>query len=212
VSKELAFRGVPTVVIERDREVALQAEEKGLPYVLGDATDDATLLEAGVTEAKSLASVLSQDTDNLFVTLSARALKSDLTIITWTHDPKNETKMVFAGAQRVLNTYKTGGRLIVRQLLDPSVTEFIDAISGDMEDLCLEEVELRQGSTLNGRTLRDAPLHGDLNVMILGVKQRERGMVFNPPPDLVPEAGDILVLLGKRNNLKRVEELASGGV
>ena len=130
------------------------------PVVVGDATEEDVLRQAGIDRAKGLITVLPSDADNLFVTLSARTLNPKLTIIARASSPKSETKMLTAGATRVLNPYYSGGRLRVRQLRHPSVTEFIDAIHDpSAPEVCLEEIEIRTGSRLDGLALQDAPGH-----------------------------------------------------
>jgi voltage-gated potassium channel len=209
VCSHLADRSVPLVVIEKDAACCEELDRRGMLHVLGDATDDSTLMEAGVQRAKALATVLPSDADNLFITLTARSLNNLLTIVARASNEKNEPKMLTAGSDRVLNPYRTGGRQMVRQLLHPAVTEFYDVISsGGKTELSLEEVELKEGSSLVGVSLRDAPIRREMDVIVVGVRRPQEGLIFNPPPDLAPQAGDVLVALGRLENLRRLESLA----
>jgi voltage-gated potassium channel len=168
-------------------------------------------MEAGVQRAKALATVLPNDAENLFITLTARTLNSKLTIVTRASDEKNEPKMIAAGADRVLNPYRSGGRQMVRQLLHPAVTEFIDVISArGKTELSLEEVELQESSSLVGVSLREAPIRKEMDIIVVGIRRAREGLIFNPPSDLAPQAGDVLVALGRLENLRRLERLASG--
>lgn len=211
VCAQLRERRVPLVVIERDGAMSERLDQIGILHLVGDATDDAVLNEAGVRRAKALAAVLPSDADNLFVTLTARHLNPDLTVVTRASNEKNEPKMLAAGANRVLNPYRSGGRQMARQLLQPSVTEFFDLITGGVDTgLSLEEVELQPGSSLIGVTLREAPIRREMDVIVVGVRRLDEGLIFNPPSDLAPQAGDILLALGRRENLRRLEQLAAG--
>jgi len=211
VCAQLLQRRVPLVVIERDGAMSERLDQSGILHLVGDATDDAALTEAGVQRAKALAAVLPSDADNLFVTLTARHLNPDLTVVARASNEKNEPKMLTAGANRVLNPYRSGGRQMARQLLQPSVTEFFDLITGGVDTgLSLEEVELQPGSSLIGVTLRDAPIRKEMDVIVVGVRRVAEGLIFNPPPDLAPQAGDVLLALGRRENLRRLEQLAAG--
>ncbi len=58
VCREFAAKGLPFVVIDRDEEALQLAREKNWPWYLGDATDDETLMNAGIERARGLASVL----------------------------------------------------------------------------------------------------------------------------------------------------------
>jgi voltage-gated potassium channel len=209
VCSQLVERGISLVVVEKDAEQREPLDARGILHIIGDATDDSTLMEAGVQRAKALATVLPHDAENLFITLTARTLNNQLTIVTRASNQKNEPKMLAAGADRVLNPYSNGGRQMVRQLLHPSVTEFIDVISArGKTELSLEEVELQAGSSLVGVSLRDAPIRAEMDVIVVGIRRPTQGLIFNPPSDMAPQAGDVLVALGRIENLRKLEKLA----
>lgn len=211
VVQNLRARGAPVVVIEKDPEVIRKIDEMGVLYLEGDATDDAVLQTAHVERARALASVLPGDAENLFITITARGLNPGLNIISRASWEKNESKMISAGATRVLNPYRNGGRLMVRQLLHPSVTEFMDAVTDiKVEGLALEEVQIQSGSRLDGVALKDSPIRSELDLIVVAVKQGSARMRFNPPSGQVLGANDVLVVLGAPPNLARMSELAEG--
>ncbi|MCP3981886.1 MAG: potassium channel protein [bacterium] len=211
VCDDLAARGCRVVVVERDEERCRRLQERNMLHVQGDATDDATLAAAGLERATALAAVLRDDAANLFVTLTARTMNPGLAIVARASAEKSESKMLAAGATRVLNPYRNGGRLLVRQLLHPSVTEFFDVInSGQDPDLHLEEVTVAAGSSLAEVTLRDAPIRQELDIIVVGVRRPEGELLFNPSPDLAPRAGDVLIVLGRTENLAELEKAAMG--
>lgn len=177
VADHLLGRGVPVVVVEKDPAQIARLEARGIRHVEGDATEDAALQQAGVQRARALATVLPHDSDNLFVTLTARSMESELTIVARASNQKNESKMIRAGANRVLNPYRSGGRLMVRQLLHPSVTEFMDIISSEEQALDLDEVELLAGSSLAGLKLRDSPIRKEMDVIVVGVRRSGERLV-----------------------------------
>lgn len=207
----LQNQSTPIVVLEKDPTICERLARHHIPYIVGDATDDATLAEAGVQRAKSLAAALPSDADNLFVTLTARRLNPEMTIITRSTQQKNNSKMIDAGATRVVNPYRHGGRLMAQQLLQPNVTEFIDVISQwGGADLSLEEIQLQAGSSLVGISLREAPIRSELNVIVVGLRRPAQGFIFNPSPDQALEVGDIMIVLGRRENLRTLAQTASG--
>jgi voltage-gated potassium channel len=211
VTDQLDLFGTPFTVVEKDPARLEELEDRGLPHVPGDATDDATLLAAGVERARALATVLPHDADNLFVTLTARSLNRDLTIVARASTDKNHSKLLSAGANRIFDPYQSGGRLLARQLLQPSVIEFMEVLDrGGAGDLAMEEVQIAAGSPLAGVTLRDAPIRREMDVIVVGVRRADQELVFNPAPDLAPRAGDVLVALGRRDNLQRLARLAEG--
>lgn len=212
VCEQLLARGVQVVVIDRNPELEEPLERARICLIRGDATDDAVLQRAGLGRASALAAVLPHDADNLFVTLTARNLSPRLTIVTRAAIEKNRSKMITAGATRVLNPYLSGGRIMARQLLHPNVTEFMDVITahGEESAIGLEEVQLMAGSSLAGVMLRDAPIRKEMDLIVVGVRTPGEGMIFNPPHDLAPAVGDVLVVLGPRDNLRRLERIAAG--
>ena len=212
VCAQLTARGIPVVAIDRDEAAQQRLDDSGSPNIRGDATDDDVLHKAGITQARALAATLPHDADNLFVTLSARTMNPNLTIIARASNEKNKKKMLAAGATRVMNPYLNGGRLMARQLLHPSVTEFMDVITGERDEraLSLEEVLLRPGSPLAGVMLRDAPIRKEMDVIVVGVRKSGDDLIFNPPPDFAPDEGDVLVVLGSPDNLRRLERIAEG--
>jgi voltage-gated potassium channel len=209
VADQMEARGIPFVVIEKDQEILRELENRKALYLLGDATEDEILLQVGVERARALSVVLPKDADNLFVTLTARGLNRTMAIVTRSSNRKNDSKMIAAGATRVLNVYQNSGRLMARQLLHPSVTAFMDMISqwGD-ESLGLEEVQLLENSPLVGVQLRNAPLRSEMNIIVVGVRSSDAVMRFNPPPEYAPAAGDVLVVLGHRDSLRQLEQMA----
>jgi len=212
VCAQLAPRRIPIVAIDREASVEQRLDDKGIPNIRGDATDDDMLQRAGIGRAQALAATLPHDADNLFVTLSARTMNPDLTIIARASNEKNRNKMLAAGATRVLNPYLNGGRLMARQLLHPSVTEFMDVITGERDEraLSLEEIQLQPGSPLAGVALRNAPIRKEMDVIVVGVRKSGDDLIFNPPPDLAPDTGDVLIVLGSPDNLRRLERFAEG--
>lgn len=209
--EQLKGETVPFVVVEKDLTEVADLDRAGCKFVAADATDDSSLIEAGIERARALATVLAHDADNLFVTLTARKLNPALTIIARSSSPKNDSKMLAAGATRAVNPYLHGGRLMARQVMQPSVTEFIDALTlHGGEDIGLEEVIVPEHSQLARMSIRDAPLRKDLDVIVVGIRNRDGGMEFNPSPDAILEPGHTLVVLGRRDKLRQLNRLVEG--
>ncbi len=209
VADQLAAQGAACVVIEKNPALVASLDARGVLYVAGDATEDAILSAAGVERAKALATVLPHDADNLFVTVTARRLNRNLVIVSRASSEKNSPKLISAGADRVFNPYESGGRLLARRLLQPSAMEFVEIISGaGQAELAVGEVELAAGSPLVGVALRDGPIKREMDIVVVGVRRQGQDLRFNPPPDLAPQVGDVLVALGRQENLQRLATIA----
>jgi voltage-gated potassium channel len=130
ISRELATADEPHVVVERD---ATKLEGVTCPNIVGDATDDAVLREAGLDRARALVAALDNDAGNLFVTMSVRTLRPDLFIVSRVRIEENEEKMRRAGADRVINPQSIGGSRAAAFLLQPHVSEFLDVVMHDRD-------------------------------------------------------------------------------
>ena len=213
MAKELAKEGVPFVIVERDPEVIKALEEEGYLFLEGDATDDRVLLEAGIKRAKGLVATVSSDADNLYITLSARSLNPDLFILSRADDPDAERKLLTAGATKVVSPYIMGATRMANVLLRPNVVDFIELVVQRKHlELQMEEIEVEDDSLFKGKTLKDSGLRDEFGVIVVAIKRAGMEMIFNPSPEERIERGDILILLGERKNLDRLEKrLKRGG-
>ena len=206
---ELNAENVPFVVIEGDPEKAEALGERGYRVVEGDATEDDVLGRAGVTRAKSLVALVSNNVNNLYITLSAREMcrgvNDGLYVLARATDGAASEKIKRAGADRVISPYVIGGMRIVQALLRPAVYDFVDiATQGGGLELMFEEVTLKVGSQMNGVALMDSGIRQNYDIIVIAIKKPTGRMVFNPGPKEVLEEGDVLITLGDRDQLDRM--------
>lgn len=212
VCREFARRRMPFVVID-EKGAALTGFdlEHGVP-VTGDATSDDVLRRAGIDRARGLVTVMASDANNLFTTMSARLLNSQLFIVARVEDSGSEEKLKRAGANRVVSPYMIGGTRVAMAVLQPTVVDFIElATQTEHIDLQMEETSVEENSRLVGTTLRDSKLREELRIIIVAIKKSAGHMVFNPTPDEKIEAGDTLVAIGPKDQLDRMDRLAHAG-
>jgi len=207
IARELQEEGVQFVVVEKD-PAALE-EKKDVLVVIGDATRDHTLKEAGIDKACGLISVLPNDAENLFVVLSARGLNPNILIVARAMEEGSEQKLLRAGASKVVSPYLIGGLRMAHTVLKPTVVDFIEFTtkSGNI-GLQMQEVTVQDGSILIGRSLEACTVGDDWGVIIVAIKQTTGETRFNPTHQSVIKAGDILIVLGEISKLKRFEEMA----
>ena len=208
ICEELQTEQVPFVIIDRDPEQAEILEQKHFKVVVGDATEDEVLMQAGVLKARGLVAVASRDVDNLYITLSAREMcvheNPGLLIVSRASNVRDLRKIRSVGADQVISPYNIGGVRIAQALLRPATYQVMDLLSnsGEME-LSLEDVHVREDSSIAGRALRDTNIRQDFNLIIIGVKKPDGDLAFNPGPEYVLETGDELITLGSRDQLDR---------
>ncbi len=208
--KELQGEGVDFVVIEGDPEVAEKLIEIGYLVVEGDATEDRVLEKAGVTRAKGLVAVVSNNVNNLYITLSAREMcrkeNPDLYILSRATDESASEKITRAGADRVISPYAIGGMRIVQALLRPTVYDFVDiATQTSGMDLMFEELKVSEKSGFDGVAIKDSGIRQGFDVIVIAIKKPSGRMVFNPGPEVIMQIGDMLIVLGDRDQLNRLE-------
>lgn len=209
ICRELAAEGAQFVCIEKCMP------EGGVPddlaLLVGDATKDETLKEAGIERASGLISVLPTDAENLYVVLSARGINPKLQIVARAVEENSEQKLVRAGANRVVSPYHIGGLRIAHTLLKPAVVDFIELTTQKgVLDLEIEEVAVRAASSLAGGTLGSSGIGRELNLIVVAVKKTDGAMRVNPTHKYVIEPDDVLVVIGEVGNLKILETLAAG--
>ena len=200
--------GAQVVVIEKNDKLTRQLDEEGAYYVLGSATDEETLLNAGIEKAKALVATVASDADNLYITLTAKGLNPDIFVIARASDPASERTLRRAGADKVVSPYFIGARRIAQMLLRPSVADFIDLTfhSGD-QALQMEELVVAPYTELDGVSLKDSGIRQKLDVIVLAIKRPDGKMIFNPPADTVVQAGDTIIALGPRESMRRLGKI-----
>jgi voltage-gated potassium channel len=202
--------GRDVIVIDNDATRAAAAEEVGL-VVRGDATTDEVLKEAGIERAGVLVTALNTDAANLFVTLTARSLCSELFIVARARVESSEPKLAQAGADRVVNPQGIGGARMAAFVLQPHVAEFLDVVMHDGSlEFRLEEVPLTTGSPLAGRSLREAHIRDSTGAMILALRDAGGAFTTNPPPETELCAGQILIAIGTDAQLRALATAATG--
>jgi voltage-gated potassium channel len=191
----LAATGQQIVVIDRDPDRLERLEHAN---VLGDVTDDDVLAAAGIARARALIAAVDTDADNVYVTLSSRAMRPELVIIARARTETSKAKLVRAGANRAVNPQLIGGRRMAAFAQQPHVAEFLDVVMHDeVLDFRIEEVEIPSASRLAGRSLRDAALLETTGALLLAVRPSTTGLFLpNPTPDTRLEPQTILIAFG----------------
>ncbi|MGD8243414.1 MAG: potassium channel protein [Desulfobacterales bacterium] len=190
------------VVVDNNPDLAAAIAEDGVLFIEGDATEEATLIKAGIERAKGLVSVLATDTDNVFLVLTARQLNSDLDIIARAGDERAKAKLKAAGATTVESPYEMGAMRLAQRILRPKVTSFLDfALSTKRKDILMEELPVSNDSGLANLTLKDSGIRQRYNLIVIAIEKATGEMLFNPSFEALITAGDTLIAVGEEPNL-----------
>ena len=204
IANDIAAAGKDVVVVDIDPE---RLTECDLPFVVGDATDDATLAAAHLDRAGALVAALDTDAANLYVTLSGRSARSDLFIVARARVESAEAKLTQAGADRVVNPQHIGGERIAALVLQPSVADFLDVVMHDGSlEFRLAEVQVPAGSPLAAESLRDAHLRDRTGALVLAMRDADGTFRTNPPPDTPIRPGEVLIAIGTADQLQALRD------
>jgi voltage-gated potassium channel len=200
VARELSHANQAFVVVDINPESLVDATRDGYPVVVGDATDDAVLRAAGVLRARGLITTIDSDANNVYVTLSAKAINPGLFVVARANQEGAEGKLTQAGASRVVSPYSRAGRQIAELALRPRVADFIDsALSHGELAFSIEELEVAAGGPIVGRTV--GALRDD-GIFALAIVRGERDYEPNPPTERVLQPGENLIVSGTAETLR----------
>ncbi len=209
IAQAFSEEGAPFVIIANNEQHIAKAEKEGYLHIFGDATSDEVLKEAGIEQAHGLVAAVGSDTDNTFITLSARELRPDLFIEARSTGPESEGKLRRAGADRIISPHAIGGRRMAMLALRPAVVDFIDTVTyGRGRELQLENVDVASGSPLVGRTMEQA--RSQNGITVLAMRKKSGKLVANPPGEETIEDGDRLIVIGTKQRLAALEIIFEG--
>ena len=210
IVEELSAIGRDFVMIDRDEAVLRHVNDElggTLLYVVGDASDDHTLLAARVDRAQGVMAALTDDRDNLFSVMSSRALNPKARIVSKVIETENEPKIRRAGADQTISPHRMGGLRMVSELVRPKVTTFLDNMLRVTKNLCFEEVELPEGSRYVGKTLREIPIRAETRLLVVALHETGNEYVYNPSPDHALLAGTQLIVMGEVEGVEKLRQL-----
>jgi voltage-gated potassium channel len=196
----LVGNGYDVVVIDRDPH---RVEGLDVVHIVGDVTDDAVLREAGIEHARALVAALETDADTVYLTLSARAMCPDLTIVARARTTDSKHKLVLAGATRAVNPQRIGGRRMAVFALQPDVAEFLEVVMHEEDvDFRIEQVPVLPGSVLAGRTVGELEVRERTGALLLALRRGpDQPLEPNPAPGTPVPPGAVLIALGTQTEL-----------
>lgn len=199
------------VIVENSEESVKNIKENYPEYLvlLGDATQDDTLIRAGIKNARALITTLPVDSANLFVVLSSRVLNPKLKIISRASDDGSDKKLRRAGANNVIMPDKIGGGHMASLVTKPDIVEFWDFISAkDNMHINLEEIKFDEiPDTFRGKTIQDLDIRNLCGANIIGYKTLNGEYIINPAPNTLLSSGSKLFALGDNQQISKLKRL-----
>ena len=183
VARELARNPAPFVIVDNDEDKLKRYSVENWLALVGDSTQEKILREAGIEKARGLVAATPTDTTNIY--------------------------LLTAGADSVVSPYNFAGYRITQSFMCPSVVDFFDTAINRQLPLEIEEVQVRTGPRMVGKTLEGARIRQEMGVIVLAIEGEGSHMRFKPPPDAVIRVGDHLIAMGELNGLRRLENSAT---
>jgi voltage-gated potassium channel len=208
IIRSLQKENLPFVIIERDEKKLAEFEDEGLHVLIGDATLEENLLKLGITRAKGLASCLPDDADNVYVVLTARGLNETMHIVARAVEEQAEPKLIRAGANRVVAPTIIGSLAMARALLKPAIADFMDSIVAETLDLVFEEVAIEKHSIYADKELKETNISTELNLLVVAVRRKNGEMIYQPSADTFIREGDLLIVIGKAEQMKKLLDIS----
>ncbi len=209
IASEFYKTNTPFVLVDQDMEAIEHILRMGdIPYLEGDATTDETLMTAGIERAIGLVAALNDDKENAFVVLTARSLNANLRIVARLSEEENAAKLRKAGADEIVSTAMIGGQRMASMMIRPSVVSFLDEMMRTpQQTLRMEEIHVTSLSSLVNQTLGHSHIGRRTGLLVIAVRSREGEYYFNPGAQTVLRDGDILIVLGTREQIKALQKL-----
>ncbi|MGA8853778.1 MAG: potassium channel protein [Christiangramia sp.] len=200
------------VIIDENEEVFQSIENDNLNYIVGNATEDEVLLNAGVERASTLICALPRDADNLFIVLSARQLKKDLKIISRATEENSYKKLKLAGADNVIMPDRIGGSHMASLVVVPDLVEFLDnlSVSGKHDSINVEQIPFSKVCS-DGieKTIAETDIRKKTGCSIIGYKSPAGTYVVNPEPSLKLEKKSKLIMIGRPEQIESLKKYYS---
>ncbi len=197
------------VVIESDKEVIDELENKSIKYIEGDATDDSVLTLANIKKADNLITTMPSDADNLFVVLTARQLNKDLTIISRASYASSYSKLKVAGADNIIMPDRLGGNHMASLIVTPDLIEFVERLTIEgKEHTNLEEISIDDLSKdFTNKTIFDLNIRNRTGCLVIGLKKADNEYIINPEGDTMLDPGSHLIVLGNSEQISKLHEV-----
>ena len=199
---------IPFVVIDSKKETLEELEAKNIASIIGDATSNNILEDAGILHARGLVACSDSDVANVYVTLSARVLNPKLNIVARAGFKDTEKKLHMAGANRVISPYFISGVRMAALATRPVACDFLDLVThGGQVDFSLFEITIPDRSPLLHKSVEEASITHTTGVSVLAVRKSDGSFELQPKAVSKIEKNDVIIVLGTQEQFEALEKM-----
>ena len=180
-------------------------------WLVGDATDDKILQKANISKAKSIIAATGDDSENMFIVLSARQLNPKIDIISRAIAKRSEKKMFLAGADHVIMPDQIGGFYMAVIVNKPDVVDFFSFIANETNtNIGFEEIHYEDFSeNKKGKMLRELDIRTYAGANVIGLRKKDGSYEANPSPDTILGEGESYIVLGNKIQISKLDACVS---
>ncbi|BBB32113.1 voltage-gated potassium channel [Thermotomaculum hydrothermale] len=176
-------------------------------HIVGDATDDNILEAAGIREASVLVAALPSDADNIFVSITAKALNKKIKVIAKAKEESSVKKMKLVGIDEVVYLFDISARRIANLIISPHFVNMVDIFSEGDVYLEIAEIDISKNSHIIGKSISEINLKRRTGLLIVAIKKPDGKVYFNPDSDYIFEKHDVLLVMGTREQIEKSDEI-----
>ena len=210
IIEELENTRTAFVIVNNEVSSWLESKDyKDILYIEGDPSEETVLKKAGVDKAKGLIAALGNDTQNVFVVLTARELSPSLRIVARTAERESEQKFLRAGANAVVCPSRIGGLRLASEIIRPAVVDFLDVMMRGRDlTLRIEEAYVSPDSKFVNKTIAETDIGRKTGVIIVAIKEAATGRyLYNPSAETLIKEGDRLIALGEIGQIENLRKI-----
>ncbi len=205
--QELLAANEKVVVIEKDPDICETLDEMNVPCICDDASSEKVLKKAEIKYAKALVSALREDVDNIFVALTARGMAPDIFITARVSNKQNESKLLRAGADKVILVNEVAGHHIANIVLRPHVIKFLGELLGlENKNLGLREINIKENCDWENKSIVDLKIRAETGLNVVAVKQKGGEINISPGADTILKKDDVLIVFGSIETADEIEK------
>ncbi len=202
---ELIAANEKVVVIEKEPDICEAVDEINVPFICDDASSEKVLKKAKIEHAKALVTALREDIDNIFVTLTARGMAPDIFITARASNKQNESKLLRAGADKVILVNEVAGHHMANIILRPAVMNFLNELTGLRNNkLGLREIKITKGCDWENKTIGDLEIRAETGLNVVSIREGNGKFNINPGPGVLIKKDDVLIVFGSKETAGKI--------
>jgi len=208
IAKELKDKNQKFLIIENNEEKVEQIRDNDMLCLQGDATSEKTLKSANIDKASGVAVVLKTDQDNLFVTMTIKTIYPEIFLLSRCAKEDNQSKLIRAGANKVINPYISGGHRMAEILIKPQVEDSISVISpkNSKMNLTIDEISLNGVQKYDSVTIKESRIREKFGISIVGIMDDNGKSMINPSSDQILTSNQTIILIGDVDKMNKFKE------